>query len=93
MPEKVRVSPASASQLSTGCGQAALVPEEDELLDDDDPLDEEPADEDPFDDEPFDEPEVLDEVDDESDDFEPLDEDESDFAGTEPLPDDRLSVR
>ena len=39
MPEKVRVSPAAASQLSTGSGQAALVPEDD-VEDEDDVLDE-----------------------------------------------------
>ncbi|GAA1586186.1 hypothetical protein GCM10009742_34960 [Kribbella karoonensis] len=85
MPEKVRVSPAPAVQLSTGSGQAALVPEEDE------PLDDEPddaADEDP------DVPDELAEPDDdESDALELPEEDESDFAGTEPLPEDRLSVR
>lgn len=78
MPEKVRVSPATASQLSTGSGQAALVPEE---LDE---LEELPA-------------EDVEPLDDESDDLaadEDDEEDESeDFAGTEPLPEDRLSVR
>ena len=78
MPEKVRVSPAPAPQLSTGGGQAALVlvPEEAE-----DPLDDE---------------ELEEEVDEEeSDDDDELDDDavDSDFAGTELLPDARLSVR
>ena len=80
MPEKVRVSPAPAPQLSTGGSQAALVlvPEDDE-----DPLDDEPFEED----EPFDDEE-------ESDDDELEDnEDDSAFAGTELLADDRLSVR
>jgi hypothetical protein len=80
MPEKVRVSAATASQLSTGSAQAALVPEEDE------PLDEEVDVEEPDD--------VLDElVEDESDDLEPLDDEDSDFAGAGVLPADRLSVR
>lgn len=85
MPEKVRVSPATALQLSTGGGQAALEPEDDELLEDeDDP-------EDPVADDPED---VDEEVDEEEDEDEPDDEaDDSAFAGAEPLPDDRLSVR
>ena len=78
MPEKVRVSPATASQLSTGSRQAALVPEEAdelvELLDD--------------------EVELLDEDSDDLDvDVEDDDEESDDAAGTEPLPEDRLSVR
>jgi len=81
MPEKVRVSPAPSRQLSTGAVvQAALVPEDDEPLEDDeeDPDEEEPDDEpDPFDDELEEEPE----------------DEDSDFAGTELLPEDRLSVR
>jgi hypothetical protein len=83
MPEKVRVSPATALQLSTGGGQAALEPEDDDELleDEDDP-------EDPVDDDPED----VDEEDEDED--EPDDEDDdSAFAGAEPLPDDRLSVR
>jgi len=82
MAEKVRVSPDAALQLSTGGGQAALEPEDDELLEDDDePEDpEEPVDDDPAEvEEDEDEPDVEDAA--------------SDFAGTEPLPDDRLSVR
>jgi hypothetical protein len=82
MPEKVRVSPAAALQLSTGGDQAALVPEDVELLEDDvepeelldDPDDEEPDEDDP------DAPEDP-------------EDDDSDFAGTVLLPDDRLSVR
>ncbi|GAA1138444.1 hypothetical protein GCM10009630_41730 [Kribbella jejuensis] len=80
MPEKVRVSPATASQLSTGGRQAALDPEEvDELLDDEVELLD-------------DEVELLDE---ESDDLDVEEEDDEseDAAGTEPLPEDRLSVR
>lgn len=83
MPEKVRVSPAPSRQLSTGAVvQAALVPEDDEPLDDE-PDPEEP--EDPEEDEPDDEPDPFDD--------EPDPEDDSDFAGSELLPDDRLSVR
>jgi hypothetical protein len=84
MPEKVRVSPAPASQLSTGSGQAALVPE-----------DAEPLDEEPDDDAADDEPDVPAEVDDAPDDEDSEEdaEEDSDFAGTELLPDDRLSVR
>ncbi|NIK56845.1 hypothetical protein BJY22_002562 [Kribbella shirazensis] len=80
MPEKVRVSPAPASQLSTGGGQAALVPEDDELLEDE--LDDEP-----------DVPEEPDEPVDDDPEDDPEEDDDSDFAGTELLPDDRLSVR
>lgn len=81
MPEKVRVAPAPASQLSTGCGQAALLPEVAE------PLDDEPDDAD------ADEPDVpVAAVDDDEESDEDV-EDDSDFAGTELLPDDRLSVR
>ncbi|MFD7160188.1 hypothetical protein ACFV9C_36745 [Kribbella sp. NPDC059898] len=85
MPEKVRVSPAPAVQLSTGSRQAALVPEEDEPLDDE--LADEEVDEDP------DVPDEFDELEDVEDAEELPEEDESDFAGTEPLPEDRLSVR
>jgi len=92
MPEKVRVSPATALQLSTGDGQAALVLVEDEPPDDDElpeeelPEEELPDDELPEDELPDDEDEP--ESDDEEDDVE-----DSDLAGTLPLPEERLSVR
>ena len=64
-------------------GQAALVPEAEEPLDDEDP----DVPDDPEDDEPDeDEPEEPDEDDD-------VEDDDSALAGTEPLPDDRLSLR
>jgi|1185.fasta_scaffold964107_1 hypothetical protein len=79
MPEKVRVSPAPARQLSTGDGQAALVLDEDVLpevelveVEDDDEEDEDSEEED-------DELELLDEA--------------SALAGVALLPEDRLSVR
>ena len=81
MPEKVRVSPTTASQLSTGGDQAALLPEE---------VDDEPLDDELLDDE---DEEVEDE---ESDDLEVEEEDDEeseDVAGTDPLPEERLSVR
>lgn len=83
MPEKVRVSPAAALQLSTGGRQAALEPEDDEELLEDVDVPEDP--EEPLDDDP----EEVEDEDDEPDD----EEDASDFAGDELLPDDRLSVR
>ncbi|MDX2970153.1 hypothetical protein PWY36_13310 [Kribbella solani] len=72
-------------------GQAALVPEDDELLDDELPDELFAAVEEPDEDEDDEESEE-----DEPDDDEPEDEPEpedSDFAGTELLPDERLSVR
>jgi hypothetical protein len=81
MPEKIRVSPAPASQLSTGRGQAALVPEADELLEDPDAGDELLVEE-------------LEELEESDDELEAAGvDDDSDFAGIEPLPDERLSVR
>jgi len=69
-------------------GQAALVPE-DELLEDE-PEEDEPDDpEEPLDDEPDDPEEPLDDEPEEDD----PEDDDSDFAGTELLPEDRLSVR
>lgn len=76
-------------------GQAALVPE-DELLEpeDEEPEDDEPDDpEEPLDDDPDDPDDPLDD-DPEPDEDDPDEEDDaSDFAGTELLPDDRLSFR
>jgi hypothetical protein len=90
MPEKIRVSPAAAPQLSTGVrGQAALVPE-DELLE---PEEEEPEEEEPEDDEPEDPEEPLDDDPEEADPDEDVPDDDSAFAGTALLPFDRLSFR
>ena len=87
MPEKVRVSPAPTlsypqAVLSTGGDQAALVlvPEEEV---EDEPLDDFEAEE-----ESDDELEEDDEVEDDEE-----ADDDSALAGTEPLPDDRLSLR
>jgi hypothetical protein len=91
MPEKVRVSPASTPQLSTG----AVVHREDQaalLLDDEDesPDDfdfEEPSEEElPEDDEDSPEP-------DDEEGEEDVEADDSDFAGTELVPVERLSFR
>jgi hypothetical protein len=92
MPEKVRVSPAPAPQLSTGAvvhreDQAALLlDDEDEPPDDELVFEESPDKELPEDDES---PEPEDEEEGEAD----VEADDSDFAGTEVLPVERLSFR
>jgi hypothetical protein len=80
MPEKIRTSPASLPVIHRK-DQAALVLEDDEL-----------PDEESFEvDEDFEDSDDEDDADDEL--LEPDEDDDSDFAGTEPLPDERLSVR
>jgi hypothetical protein len=81
MPEKIRTSPAPLPVIHRK-DQAALVLEDDELLDE------------LLDEESFEADDDLEDSDDEDDELlEPDEDDDSDFAGSEPLLDERLSVR
>jgi hypothetical protein len=80
--------PSVIHRAAEAVDQAALVPEDDE------PFEDEPDDEDPDDEEDPDDDDSDDDEEEEDPEPEvPDEDDDSAFAGTEPLPDERLSVR
>lgn len=84
--------PSVIHRAAEAVDQAALVPEDDEPFEDE-PDDEDPDDEDPDDEEDPDDDDSDDEDEEDPEPEAPDEDDDSAFAGTEPLPDERLSVR